>query len=1287
MPSCPTHLDVSLEAVSRGWYCPACDRRVLPTDAPAPQDAPQPVMAYARLPSVVALPLAAFEQEAAPALALWAACDLVEMTLRLCVTAGVAQHGTLPRELREDLRRNVERPTLGKWLDMARSIASHERPDAPLPLKGLVATIADLLGASTAPPEDGLLALRNRLAHGGPLPRAEARELLRRWSPRVLEWAASALAPLEATELVAVDPHGARLLLSGNEARPVTVPLPLPDGAPPGSAWLCVRGHALQLGPLAAFDAGVHMYVRRGEVRLQYVRISDQGGLTESSAEAMAQFEKMFLADADARGRSRRVAGFEQELAREAARRIGRDAELATLPEVIRTARGGVVWVSGQAGMGKSNLMAAVACDLQAQPPEATLVLPYRFRATDARCSRTTFLRYVEERLDERWLVATATSASNDGADATTMVKRLLQRLGRLRPGVQVLWILDGLDEIAERDRTFVNEVLFQLRRPACTLVAAGRPSCGLDEMFRKIDAVQPFPGGLPPMHEGDVRRLILELATGRRRQVIEQDRETPHGGTNAFIDQVTRRSDGLPIYVNHVVGDLLSGRLRADRPETLPGKLRDYHEELLVQAATGHLQGITTHVMALLAVAHDSLTPAELSALLQRRALLSESDEALAERALLALAPLLRRGRRPDGTEGYALFHASLRAHVLESDRMHHAVTTARRTLAAFAEQPEGDAATGYLYRCGVRHLVEVARTERAIASLCDMRFIIARLTHPGDPDAAAGWVEDWRRVEVALGKLVGEAEAWSVFAQACAYALANAGPFAHRAFFQLAMEHADSSPLTLAAEAYEVSGQRTWSWLRPLNRPVRAPLPALVRHLEGHGRKVLGAVSLSDDTVLTWCEDGTLRTWDTALGACLATMFWHDGPVAGVCPTGDGRVVSWTKDGSVRVGAIAGEATACTLPMSSDTLRQVVPIGTTHLLVRTTRGRLRLWDLRAETFVAVTDSRVPSHARGLLDLGDGSVLCWGRQALCRWWPAGDRPTETWSEEVDYARAVRTAPDLVTLFRPGGRLETFRVSDGVCVYLAELGTDTSHGTVSIAEGRHVAWCDDRTLRVWAPEGGLQVTVPCATKAPSGVVAVGDRHFVSWEASRTLRVWESATGKEVGRWRAPGRVLGCLALADGTVLSWGTDGLLFVWDPARVDDLGEDGHHENAIQGVHVLRDGRVVTCAPDLTVRTWSEDGDLLGVYRGHTRSVAGVTELSDGRVLSWERGGASCALRAWSPDAVAPEVTFRRASEGPGHVGACVARRSCRADACSRGAPTARSAPGISTMDACSR
>jgi hypothetical protein len=118
MPRFPKHTHIELEPKKKGWNFEECDSSSLSYEQPL-RDGVSPTVSVG-LPALLAIPWSEFIHESHPVLAIWAACDFAEMTLKLCVMAGLAEHnGKLPESLLHELRDRVDLPTLGKWLDMA----------------------------------------------------------------------------------------------------------------------------------------------------------------------------------------------------------------------------------------------------------------------------------------------------------------------------------------------------------------------------------------------------------------------------------------------------------------------------------------------------------------------------------------------------------------------------------------------------------------------------------------------------------------------------------------------------------------------------------------------------------------------------------------------------------------------------------------------------------------------------------------------------------------------------------------------------------------------------------------------------------------------------------------------------------------------------------------------------------------------------------------------------------------------------------------------------------------
>ncbi len=790
MPECPTHSDVSLELTSRGWYCPYCDCVVLRGDSAA-----LPGIDLERLPAFLALPLAAWAAENDPRERIWRIVEAVELLVRYLVAIGVAdwvRRGGFPPELRARLAGRMERPSFGAWIGVTRGLLGGDIAGAPgaTPPSAVFSraqhacqALAALAGRNDDSHEERLLPLRNLIAHAG-VSCEEARRQLRDCGheQRALELFRSEQAWLGEHLVLYVSRPGRYFQLRG--------PRPEPSAAGPfgdeigerldasaGSVvLLSPDGELLDLGPLCAFgvpETGQEGdYARRGlaQVPEVFIRVKAAALLYRAIGgeppvaeryDTLERFRTLFgtTCAEPSTDRAEPIDSW-AELQADDAGRVGREAELSHVVRTLAEAHSGVFWLPGAAGIGKSVLVAAVACHNKLRgDPSKMLVVPHRFRLGDARCTRTAFLRQAISSLQRWWPIArglageTSCDLRTEGDEALELrLGELLSRVAALPPrsrhrlarAPRVLFVLDGLDEIANSDEGMAELPLRHLRENTIWLLS-GRPKAGLNEQMSAATQLFPSekggPGGLPPMSDADIRAMLLEGAEGERLALLARDREEPDRVTNDAVEAVARRAAGLPVYVKLVLDDLLTGKVRVDRLDELPASLEAYYEELLRRCGIDDLQQVLTPLLATLALAEEPLDGEALAALLAKRGLLEAGPEGLTlvRKALKAAGAMLRLAPLAEGGVGLTLYHESFRKHVCTSERTRQAVLTAARAMAVAVgawDEAGLEPARAHLFRRGVGMLCaegEPATAARLLTSLDYLRCRLRLLGHDG--------------------------------------------------------------------------------------------------------------------------------------------------------------------------------------------------------------------------------------------------------------------------------------------------------------------------------------------------------------------------------------------------------------------------------------------------------------------------------------------------------------------------------------------------------------------------
>jgi hypothetical protein len=603
------------------------------------------------------------------------------------------QKNEFPEAVQDALTDKLERPTFGAWkelLAIAIDNLPKERGQTRCFVSELPSFVRDkwlpALGSGEDKPEEKLIALRNLIAHAGRLPDEKAQELLNAHRQR-FESLAKELSFLANYDLIACTKERQIVWLKG---------LPDADGSFPkydrplsfvpehGRVYLVRDGEGLDLFPLHAFTDILqwreerYEFERLGEVAPQiYFRLSERGYLecipfstkavfSHLGDDVYQRFRHIFrMEEWRARRRQRAEAQGIQTLWNELVREltevfVGREEHIRQVKDAIKRTSKGVLWISGKPGVGKSALMAKLMQDYIGQT-QHYIVIPYFFRYGQAGCSTMDFLAVALKRLK-----AELNREIEPEPRLPDRQKQLVEALEEAvsKTSKKVLFLVDGLDEIYRLEREFLN-VPFMTIRERIVWVCAGRSEGDLEEALKNRGAEEVFPDGLPPLDEQAIRAMLVEHLGRLKYDLFERDK----GERNRFVEAVTRKSEGLPLYVRMVIEDLKAGRLTVRDEEKLPEGLVAYYERLLERLRVSDVGTVLTPLFCLLAWAKEPITEGTMKVLLQTHHLAGtpEWDE-LFRRTLEHGHLMLQQQRTPDDETGWTIYHDSFRQHLLES-------------------------------------------------------------------------------------------------------------------------------------------------------------------------------------------------------------------------------------------------------------------------------------------------------------------------------------------------------------------------------------------------------------------------------------------------------------------------------------------------------------------------------------------------------------------------------------------------------------------------------------------
>ncbi len=408
---------------------------------------------------------------------------------------------------------------------------------------------------------------------------------------------------------------------------------------------------------------------------------------------------------------------------------------------------------------------------------------------------------------------------------------------------------------------------------------------------------------------------------------------------------------------------------------------------------------------------------------------------------------------------------------------------------------------ARAYVLRHGVAHALAAGQVDTARVLLEDFAWLQARVRDL--TDQAAPLVQD---AGATLKRLPPDARPsfapWETFFRDRVHLLSrgDAAWPADRILLQLAVEHADDSPVTRAAEAWLATGACDWVWLRRVRvqRPHTMTRTGQVAVMSQPG-PVRGVVLLGGGRILSWSDGPELRIWSPR-GALLATLD-HMEAVNGALELPCGHLLSWSWDGTIRRWDEEGE---CVLKVETAHRERiegmrVLPDGRWL----SWGGSLTLWQPDGESFATLHDRAV----RGALVLADGRLVAWCDDGtILVWYADGER----------YNRILaHDAP--------------------VC------------GVVALQDSALLSWSLSRDLYLWNPEGDRLAVLAGHLGWVIGALALPDGRIVSWAEDGALRVW-SASGAEIAELVGHTAHVTSVRLLDpSTLLSASRDGDVRVW--------------------------------------------------------------------------------------------------------------------------------------------
>jgi WD40 repeat protein len=812
--------------------------------------------------------------------------------------------------------------------------------------------------------------------------------------------------------------------------------------------------------------------------------------------------------------------------------------------------------------------------------------------------------------------------------------------------GGELLVLVDGLDELS--DRVAADPWFLQPSLPAgVRVVLSCRPEIPLVPALRaRLRDVRDF-----ELDEGLTQDDVQALIQRALQHAELLAAQVPRGLAREMLDATGGNPLFLTFALEGIADEARAGRPAAGGKHLCPaGKTERVWLEHAYARATGRLAGVRDEgarlrerLLWVLSVVHGRAM-LELDAL---QGITVASGLAVFRADMLEQLGRIKGLLTSDAGGRYGVFHKRLadyvNAEVLGAEdrrQVHGWVASWLESRDGGLERIEGWSAYGLEHRPW--HLVNGGRAADASVLLTSVAYVMASLDAHGAA-AVSGIEEDYREIIGSRGA-TDDAKAWAEFWRENGHTIRRGNqewPPA-RILRQRAWDHATSSPVTRAVEAWLGTVASCGLWVHRLHRPAEPLRSGALRVLEGHLWEVTSVALHADGRrAVSASSDRDLKVWDLDTGACLLTLQGHSKEVTAVALHADGRrAVSASWDETLKVWDLDTGACLRTLEGHSRAVSAVALHADGRRAVSASEDHsLKVWDLNDGACLRT----LKGHSNTVHDV---ALHPDGRRAVSA---SADRELKVW--DLNDGACLRTLEGhsntvIAVALHPDGRravsashdatLRVWNLNDGACLLPLQEHSGKVTAVALHPDGRRVVSTSyDNTLKVWDLDDGacLRTLQGHSSKVTAVALHVDGRRAVSASWDKTLKVWDLESGPCLPAIERHSARVTALALhADGRrVVSASYDKTLKVWDVDSSACLLTLQGHRKVVNAVELHADGhRAVSASSDRTLKVWDLDGGAcLLPLQAHSGSVKAVALHADGRRAV--SVGSSPTLEVW--------------------------------------------------------
>jgi len=298
-----------------------------------------------------------------------------------------------------------------------------------------------------------------------------------------------------------------------------------------------------------------------------------------------------------------------------------------------------------------------------------------------------------------------------------------------------------------------------------------------------------------------------------------------------------------------------------------------------------------------------------------------------------------------------------------------------------------------------------------------------------------------------------------------------------------------------------------------------------------------------------------------------------------------------------------------------------------------------------------------------GVKELSDGNIVTWDRDNTLRIWRSDGRLINTLTGHQDYIYGVIILRNDTILSWDSYGLTQLWDSNGRLIQILHEAQPNRvvcriKGAIELTNGHILSWYhQSNTLQLWDTNGNKLAELVGHTAFVSQVQLFPDGRIVSWADDYTVRLWDG-DGNLLKTLSGHQAVIARVQILDDAIISedanhifiWNLEGELVKsvaqklryqryklsggriihWNNRTMSLYQETGHitlieGAGQIAGVLELSDGRILSWHDDYSLRIWDKTGNLLHTWVAHTDKICHVMQFADGRIIT-------CAIDGYS-------------------------------------------------------